>query len=356
MKRIVGLALLLLALIVTTETIGFCAVAKKTTAKKPATKTTAKKPAAKTTHYVKGTTQLKGEYAEFGTTYTLGKDYPLNITLKSAEYSVEPVSVGKHTYVPNAEEKLLILHMTYHNPQPRENFVRWDTLAFTVVDPQSQNHDGLKDLGMEKDKLSCSMNMKPAQKIEVYGVIVVPADGEMPKLIIKSSDELVLRYNLKDKVKGLPALFADSSDNSGATALTKINAQIGTPYSLGEFSLKVNNFEFSSSTKMGENEVDEGEKFLVVQMDVKNVTADEKFMRWDTFDSKVIDVDDVEVANGCTDMFQKSKDKSFSMNIQPGQEVQVRCIFKIPDDTELKTFSTRLNEGRTFIYDISSVN
>jgi len=45
-------------------------------------------------HIVQGTTQLSGENAQLGTMYTLGKTEPFNITLKSAEYSVEPILIG----------------------------------------------------------------------------------------------------------------------------------------------------------------------------------------------------------------------------------------------------------------------
>ncbi|MCE5198148.1 MAG: DUF4352 domain-containing protein [Armatimonadota bacterium] len=350
MRRFAGLTLLIFALIAVLGTVGFCATTKKTATKKPA----AKPKATSTAHYVQGTTQLKGEYADFGTTYTLGKESPLNITIKSAEYSVEPVKIGEMLYVPTAEEKLLVLHMVYHNPQPSEQYVRWDTLGFTVVDPQSQNHDGLKDLGMEKDKLGCSMSMKPAQKIEVYGVMMVPAAAEMPKLIIKSSDELVLRYNLKGKVKGLQAPFADPADKTGATALATINAQMGTYYPFGEFSVKIDSAEYSDKTQMADIELEEGQRFLVVQMGVKNVSAGNQFLRWDSITSKVTDTDDTDVSD-CRDMLQKSKDKSFSADVKPGQELTVRCIYIIPDDTDLKSLSEQLGEGRTFIFDLSGV-
>lgn len=351
MRRFAGLALLVLALIAVLGTVGFCATTKKTVAKKPAAKP---KTTSTTPHYVQGTTQLKGEYADFGTTYTLGKESPLNITIKSAEYSVEPVKIGEMFYVPTAEEKLLILHMVYHNPRQSEYFVRWDTFSFTVVDPQSQNHDGLKDLGMEKDKQTCSMSLKPAQKIDVYGVMMVPAKGEMPKLIIKSSDELVLRYNLKDKVKGLQALCADPQDKTGATALSTINGQLGTYYQLGEFSMKVDSAEYNTKTQMGEIELGDDEKFLVVQMGIKNISTSKQFLRWDSISTKVIDTDGVEVSD-CRDMLQKSKDRSFSTDVEPGQELTVRCIYVVPTDTDIKTLSAKLGEGRTFNFDISGV-
>lgn len=67
---------------------------------------------------VLGTTQLPGDFGQIGQTYTLGQREPINFTLKSAEYAVTPFVVDNNTWVPKADEKLLILHYTVHNPIP----------------------------------------------------------------------------------------------------------------------------------------------------------------------------------------------------------------------------------------------
>lgn len=362
MKKIVSAALLAAAVLLTTQSAGMAAKPKPVKAKvtkKPAAKSPVKapiktpaKPKSEVPHVVQGTTQLKGEYAELDKAYTLGKQDPVNITLKSAEYSIDPIRIGDSTYVPGIDEKLLILHMVYHNPQPSERFVRWDSFGFTVVDPQDQNHDGLKDLGSEENKSGISMNMKPAQKMEVYGVMAVPAKGEMPKLIIKANDDLVLRYDLRGKVKGLPAPYADPADKTGATPLSRIAGQAGTYYPVGMLSFKLIKADYTDASQMGENELSEGERFFIVQFNVKNISGSDQYFRWDTFDRKLIDVDDVEVGS-CIDVFQASKDKSFSNNIKPDQELTLRYLFSIPDDTDVKTFSVAIEGGRTFTFDIS---
>ena len=320
---------------------------------------TPKKPVKKpssTNHATLGTTQLSGENAQFGTVYTLGKSDPMNITLRSAEYKLEAVRIGDETYTANADEKLLVLHMTYHNPQKSERFVRWDSFGFTIVDPKDQNHDGLKDLGTdEKVSTSFSMNMKPAQKTQVVGVMVVPAEGEMPKLIIKGSDDLVLRYDLRGKVKGLPAPYADPADKTGATALAKIPATADVYWPLGNFNFKLNKVEYSSEAKIGDIDLDEGQKFLVVSFSLKNISGSEQFFRWDSFTNRLTDVDGVEVARCSTDVFPNSRNSSFSSNIQPGQEINLRYIYKVPSDATLKTLAIAEGEGHTFEFDISGV-
>ena len=45
-----------------------------------------------------GTTQLPGEWCDSGKTYTLGKDNAVNLTLKSAEYTIGRVKVGSRVF------------------------------------------------------------------------------------------------------------------------------------------------------------------------------------------------------------------------------------------------------------------
>ncbi len=313
------------------------------------------KPKSHPPHYVLGTKQLSGENAMFGTTFTLGKENPMNITIKSAEYTVEPVQIGDETYVPDAKEKLLVLHLVYHNPQKTERSIRWDSFKYTIVDSASNNHDGLLDLGSEKTKSSVSINLKPAQKIYVYGVMTVPAKGEMPKLMIKSSDNLVLRYDLmdkgkKNKVKGLQAPYADPTDPTGATALATVKASPNTYYPVGMFQYNLIRFEPSDSPKIGETELSDGEKFFIVHFKLKNNSAKTQSYRWDTLKVKLRDADGVSLGE-CSDVVRSTSDASFSSRMEPGQELSLRYLFKIPKDSQAKTFSVAIPDGgRVFSY------
>jgi len=342
MNKLITVSILAIAVSLALSSVGSAAKSTKKVTKKTTT----------TTHYVKGTTQLSGENAQFGTTYTLGKAYPFNITLKSAEYSIDPILIGDRLYTVKSDEKFLILHMIYHNPQHSERFVRWDSFGFTAVDAHDQNHDGLVDLGAETDKTSVSMNLKPAQKKDVYGAMIVPAAGEIPKLIIKSSDQLVLRYNLIGKVKGLPEAYADTTDKSKATPFAKIKAVPGTSYPVGVFSFKLNKVGYADTTKMGDVSASEGEKLFIVNFTLKNMSKGNAFFRWDSFQNKLIDTDDTTVGD-CKDVLRASKDKSFGDNIEAAQELTLRYAFSVPADTSLKSFTVGVEAGRTFVFDIS---
>ena len=311
------------------------------------------KPAAKTTnHATTGTQQLKGEYADIGSTYTLGKESPWNITLKSAEYSVDPVVIGENIYYPKADEKLLVLHFSLHNPQKQEAFARYDTFGITAVDAKNENHECINDVGVESTKSSFSMTMKPAQKVDIYTAVVVPAEGEVPKLIIKSADELVLRYDLKGKLKGLPAPFADPKDATGATALAKVSAKTGTFYSLGEFSLKLEGIAYSEKP-IKDLDLDEGNQYVIASAVVRNDAPTKQFFRFDTLLPVLTDADGVE-ATWTQHVLASSRDADFSMDMDPAKEMKVRFVFQAPKDMSLKTLSISKEEGRVYEFDLSA--
>ena len=90
------------------------------------------------TQVVQGTTQLRGDTAQFGTTFTVGKQHPINFTLRSAEFTVERVNHGVRHVAPAADEKLLVLHFTLHNPRQQDYPLAPGALqgmpTFTAVD------------------------------------------------------------------------------------------------------------------------------------------------------------------------------------------------------------------------------
>lgn len=316
-----------------------------------ATKTT-KKPAT-TNHATVGTSQLKGGFGEIGHTYTLGKEYPWNITLKSAEYSVDALRFGDSIYYPKADQKLLVLHFTVHNPQKSEALMRYDTFGITAVDAKDTNWEYIMELGAEKTHEKYGVEMKPAQKADVYAAILVPAAGEIPKIIVKSNDNLVIRYDLKGKVKGIPAPFADSKDKTGATALAIVPAQVGTYYPTGDFLLRLDSMAFSDQP-IGDQAEEEGGSFnnLMVTMTAKNISRDEQVLRYDTFVTKMIDGDGVDVERIYT-MFRAASDKDLDTMIKPDQEISFRFAFPIEEGITPKTLAiSQYEDTRAYQFDV----
>ncbi len=205
-----------------------------------------KKPPAPQKRVVQGTSQLKGDQGELGLTYTLGKESPINFTLKSCEYLAERKRIGADYYVPTAEEKLLVVHFTLQNPQPSERGVGWSVCSFTAVDATDTNREYPQNIGVESTQEALSLDLKPAQKLDAYTIITVPARGEVPKLIVKAQDQLVIRYDLRKKVKGLAAPFGDPADKSGATALADVPAVVGTYCPVGMWDARLDSTSYTT--------------------------------------------------------------------------------------------------------------
>ncbi len=308
------------------------------------------KPAPKptTNHATMGTTQLKGEYADIGSTYTLGKESPLNFTLKSAEYTVGQLVIGDSIYYPGPEEKFLVLRYNVHNPQHQEVLVRWDTFDVTAVDAKNENHEFSQNAGVEKTNSSLEMQLKPAQKVDAFTYVSVPAAGEIPKVIFKSRDDLVLRYDLKGKVKPLPAPYADPADPTGATALSKVPAKMGEAYPICEYSFTLDSVSLSD-TPIADMELAEGNRYLVLKATVKDVAPSQQMLRFDTF-SPVLRDEDGATVEYSQNLLAASRDKSIETQMDPGQEMKVRIIYQVPKDLGLKTLSISREGARAYEY------
>lgn len=301
----------------------------------------------------KGTTQLNGDQAKIGTTYTLGKKEPINITLNSAEYTVERVQFGDELVIPKKNQKLLVLHYTLHNPNKKDFNVYWATLKFTVVDANDTNWKYCEKVGVEATKAKASMDLKPAQKAQFYTVIAVPANGEMPKLIIESQDRLVLRYDLRGQVKKLPAPIADPNDSTGATALEEVPAEIGTFYPGSAYDIKLDSVKFTTDAIDGK-EPKSGKRYIVFVMTAKNKAPKAEWMRWNRIEPKLIDQDGGEFRwnEKC---FYPSRDDNVNADVQPEKEIRFRYYFEVPEDLNMQALSLTELKTRTYVYDLTNV-
>jgi hypothetical protein len=322
----------------------------------------AAKPKPKTNaHVVLGTTQLEGEAGVMGKTYTLGQANPWNITLNRAEYTTARLSIGDRYWLPKADQKLLVLHYTVHNPEKAEKLMRFDTLQITAVDAKDTNWESIREIGAEGSGERVQARLKPAQKMNVFTAILVPAAGPMPKIIFKSGDQKVVRYYPNQIVKGknvcpvapLGAPFADPSDATGLTALARVPAALGTYYPMGDTDVKVDGFAFTDQPVNGKKP-GKGEHFLIVTLAAKNAIPRTPMLRFDTYQAKTVDTDGVSVAwHG--DLLALSRDAKISMSLDPGQEISFRMYFSVAKEAPLRTFAVFRNDTRTYEYDLSGV-
>lgn len=287
-----------------------------------------KQPPSTTHHETVGTQQLKGEYGAIGHTYTLGKVNPWNIKLNSAEYTVETLAVGDTIVFPDVEEKLLVLHYTVHNPQKREALMRFDTFQITAVDANSKNWEFRGDIGNEEGNGKVNQTLKPGQKLNVYAILKVPAAGEIPKVIFKSSDYLVIRYDLRGKAKGLQPPYADESDASGATALAVVPSQLGAWCPTGALSIRIDETSLTDQS-IGDVKVNKGGALFVIRATVKNLNKRPLPLRHDSFIIKLKDSDGADISYRGVVLLRATSDTALSTSLDPGQELAYRMVLKM---------------------------
>lgn len=299
-----------------------------------------------------GTAQLAGDNGELGKVYTLGKASPLYFSLKKAEYTVSQVSVGDQTVTPTVDEKLLVLHFTVQNPQKTEQYVRFDSLRFTVVDALNANHEGRNDWGDVQNRAPMAQTLKPAQTVECYTAIAVPAAGEVPKLMVLPSQENdgpVLRYDLRGQVAALPAPVADPADATGATALETVPAQLNAACSLAIFDVTVEKTEYVTTALEGEAPED-GARFLVATLLLKNKSATNTYLRWDAIQPVLTSGDGEELAY--KEMLAATANRSIAQDTKAGSELRVRIYFVVPKDVATKTLAIKEGESRTYQFEV----
>lgn len=306
---------------------------------------------------VQGTTQLAGDTGEIGKTFTIGKGAnAINFTLTSAEFSVARVTIGENVYVPKANEKLLILRYTVHNPQKVDKSYSWNTLTFTVVDARNVNHVHDNYIGRDGTSDKLDITLKPAQKVGAYAVIAVPAAGPVPKLIVSANDQQgVVRYDLRGKVKALPAPFADTSDATKATALEAVPMKAGAFGPLGYFDLKLDSVALTTTSIQG-RQLEGGERNLVAVFTVRNGTASTAAARSffsRTFSFKLRDADG-DVTEYDDSPLKVSRDEATSGTLKPGEEARFRVYFKLPANVAGQSLSVVENDdSHALVFDVS---
>jgi len=190
--------------------------------------------------------------------------------------------------------------------------------------------------------------VKPAQKMDLYTAIVVPAEGVVPKLIVKSGKGKVLRYDLRGMVLPLVAPFADPEDESGATALTTIAAEKDVWCPMGLFDVKFEGVEFPS-VDMDDDPPDEGEGFVVIKVRLRNGSADEERLYSDPF-RVVLQTMEGEKVKWGGEMVHPSRDESVSADLEPGDEMGARVFVRAPAGVRLSRCEfSEGEEGRVYV-------
>lgn len=331
-----------------------CAIAQKGGGQKPKPKPPVKKPETKLGAI--GTAQLPGEWCEFGKAYTLGKDPKLNINLTSVEYVATHFIIDKEFINPDEESKLLVVKYTIHNPNPIEVSVQEKTIRLTAVDSKGMNRDHLSTvLAATGERLA--QTLKPAQKVEVASVIVVSAEGQVPKLMVAASDQEqpVARYDLKTKIKALSPPYADPKDPTGASLSNELKVKIGQAAEAFGTEITLEKTEFVSAAKgLDVEEWEENQVGLMVTLSVKSYADSAISIQNGTFDMLLKDVD-----GGTTQLsttaIAATTNRQLDLWLKPSESLRFRVLFVVPKGVELTALSFYTGTQRAILVDLGSI-
>jgi hypothetical protein len=276
---------------------------------------------------VRGTEQLKGIEGKVGTTYTLGKVRAWNVTLTRAEYLLR-VREGNRMRVATPGSKLLVLYYTMHNPLPKEQRLNALNMpGFTAVAKDNLNYEAKTGLYDAATNAPIAFSVKPAQKVQVYSTIEVPAAGPIPKLIIQPLDgNSVVRVDLRDQVKGLPAPFMDKGDATEAAPVSQVTASLGETYPLGSFDLQLDTARFTNELPPFAR-IGKASRYLLLTGTMKNVTLETERMAASLLNITFTGPDGVQIKG------RVYINANSGARVEPGATVPLQIVFGLPQES-----------------------
>jgi hypothetical protein len=259
--------------------------------------------------------------------YTVGIRYPIPITIRSLRYTLEPVNIGDETIAPHADEKLLVVHYTVKNDEARH--FDQDLLRIAAVDSDNASHPSTGRVGLERSRREVGTELDENGSLDVYTVLVLPADGEAKKLILEPTysgeEKRKATMDLSGLVTPLPAPFADPSDASGATARAVIPAEAGKFYPMGFFDTRLD----SVATDAGR---------LTVIFTIKNGSTLRQSFDNGTFLPTVHDTTG-DVIEWDGSIYHATKPGPAGTDIEPGTEYRIRFRFPLGEGIAPKTIA-----------------
>jgi hypothetical protein len=320
---------------------------------KPKTPQAKPKPENKAT---KGTVQMAGDNGKLNTTYTLGKVDPINITVTDVRFSISREIVGNDVVAANKDEKLMVIDFTAHNPNPQAIQFNGSSVKFTGVDQESVNRDHRYYFTRAKTGEVFNTELKPAQKVELRNVIVVPAAGTVPKLMLEHrSGGPVLRIDTKPYLKPLDQVFADPKDETGMTAAATVKALNDVYYPLAQIDLKLNSQDIAQhGNRFGPNTTGAGRIYASVKFTLKGMTPQPAFIR---FQAELVDEDGGK--HPVVKWAPASTEDHFGSRIELDEEVGVRFVAVIPDNVKIKSVRVTDTSGkasRMYVFPVGTGN
>ena len=275
---------------------------------------------------------LPGAWSEFGQAYRLGETDSLVFSLERAEYEASRLRIGNDLVSPKLGEKFLVAHFQVTNQRRQPLQLGASRFEWTVVDAKGASITDCERLGQESDPGAFEQTIAPGSSSGCFVIFRVPAEGELQSITVRNqldSAPATARFNLRGKVRPLPAQYADSQDRNGATAAAVVPARMGTAFPCGLFDILVKSIETigADSPVPADREVD-----LPVYATVRYTMRGAGNAGAFGGDAPVVTLIDSQGGSrgADADTFELATPETVETNLGPGESREFRLRFWIP--------------------------
>lgn len=262
-------------------------------------------------------------------------------TLLSAKFDTR-VTTREDTWIAAKGKKYLVLNFAVQNPGQTELTLEKESLSFTVVGADTNNYQSEPTLVNPEKLEPISMSLKPVQKVPGMVFIEVPGDDPIFKLMVRSRESKVIRYDLRGKTAKSESMFADKA---GVTLADTAKAKIGQKIELGYFNLTLDSVD-ESTTAIGSKAPDEGKKLVVLHVTFTNPSYKPHNLERSTYKFEVLDANG-EKMEFSEDLIKASSTDTIVESVDPSKSMKGRLIYFAPKDAKATTVTVELPDGRS---------
>jgi hypothetical protein len=301
--------------------------------------------------------------AKFGQPYSLdGDGWSLNLTLDRVELNSGRYLMGGNSELPDADEKLVIVHYTLQNPNPSDVPVDGQTVSFAAFDSDKNGHSDLPEAQYEGTDNLVADVLKGKDSANFVKVIHVPAYGAVVALTVTPTPAGVdtLRFDLAGHVSKLPAPYAYPKDATGMTAAEPIPARIGVAYPLGDCDITLVKAEYTHEALLSYNGVfppEDGDHYALFTFDITCQHSTGMNFNTQNLNPTLTTTDGDSIDPAGAPLLKADDDGApFDTNLSYGVTARFRIYFPVAKSDSLASLTIQATEtSHRFSYDLSTM-
>jgi hypothetical protein len=301
--------------------------------------------------------------AKFGQPYTLdGDGWSLNLTLNRVELSAGRYFLGGNAEIPDADEKLVIIHYTLQNPNLADVPVDGQSVNFAAIDSDKNGHNDLPEAQYEGTDNLVDDVLKGKETADFVKVIHVPAEGPLSALTVTPAPAGfdTVQFDLAGHVSKLPPPYADLKDATGMTAAEPIPTRIGVSYPLGDCNITLIKAVFTHEALLSYNGIfppEDGDHFALFTFEVTCEHSTGMTFTAENLNPTLTSTDGDSIDPAGAPLLKSDDDGApFDTNLSYGVATRFRIYFPVAKSDSLASLTIQTTAtSHRFSYDLSSM-